>query len=324
MRALVLDSQASPARVRLRRDHPEPEPGPGEALVHLRLAGVCATDLELVRGYAGFSGVLGHEFVGRVDADDDELGGRRVVADINLGCGRCEDCRLGDGHHCATRQVLGIRGHDGAFAERLVVPRDRLRTVPEALDDELAVFAEPLAAGLHVLDEIDARDEQVTVLGDGKLGLLTALALRGAGLAVRVVGHHEAKLALAAAAGAETALEPELGPGDRRSAALVVEATGSAGGLSRALELARPRATVVLKSTVARPLAVDFSPVVVHELRLIGSRCGDMSQALELLAAGRVDPRPLIAARYELDAGERALARAAEPGVLKVLIRGPG
>jgi len=311
--ALVLDGSA-----RLDPQVPDPARGPGEALVGVRLAGVCDTDLQLARGYMGFRGVPGHEFVGTVlEADDPGWVGRRVVADINAGCGVCAECRARGGHHCASRTVLGILGRGGAFAERLVVPERCLVAVPADLEDDRAVFAEPLAAALHVLDELAGAD-RCLVLGDGKLGLLIALALHGHGLPTTLVGHHAHKLALASAAGLTTLLEEALPPG--LQAPLVVEATGSESGLSRALSLLAPRGTLVLKTTVAARLSVDLAPVVIHEQRVVGSRCGDLSRAVAALAGGRVDPRPLIEARYPLGAADVALARAGRRGALKVLI----
>ncbi len=317
MLALLLDDEP-----RLVTDHPAPRREPGEALIGMRVAGVCDTDLELARGYMGYRGVLGHEFVGTVlEADNERWRGRRVVADINAGCGECEDCRERDGHHCARRSVLGILARDGALAEQLAMPERCLVEVPDGVSDEQAVFAEPLAAALHVLDELAPGTGPVVVLGDGKLGTLIALGLRGADVEVVVVGHHREKLELSARAGARTFLESELGE-ELAGVPMVVEATGSAGGLSRALSLARPRGTVVVKTTVAGPIEVDLSPVVINELRLVGSRCGDMRRAIELLAQGRVDPAPLVAARYPLSEADRALARAAERGTLKVLVEG--
>ncbi len=318
MRALVLEPGG---RLRLDRDHPEPEPGPDEALVHVRQAGVCATDLELVRGYAGFHGVLGHEFVGIVDADDPQLGNLRVVADINIGCGRCPRCRAGDGHHCRTRTTLGIRGRPGVFAERVAIPRANLVAVPDSVPDDLAVFAEPLAAALHVLDEVDDRmSSPITVLGDGKLGLLIALAIAAAERPVELVGRHLDKLAIAARAGIPTLLDADLGDRPQARAQLVVEATGSPSGLTRALQLVEARGTIVLKTTTATPAPIDLTPIVVDELRIVGSRCGDMRRAVELLASGRLDPRPLIYARYALDDGVEALDQARRRGALKVVL----
>jgi threonine dehydrogenase-like Zn-dependent dehydrogenase len=316
MRALVFDG----ARARL-CELPEPECGPDDALVHVRLAGVCDTDLELLRGYRDFTGVLGHEFVGEVDAGDaSELAGRRVVADINLGCGECRECLARGGHHCTRRRVVGIHGHQGSFAERIALPRHNLVVLPDGLDDERAVFAEPLAAALHVLDELPARAGEALVIGDGKLGLLIALALHGAGVATRLVGHHGAKLAIAARVGVATLLEREIGPAPARCAALVVEASGSASGLALALALARPRGCVIVKTTRATPTPIDLTALVVHELRLVGSRCGDMTRAVAALAAGAIDPGPLVHARFPLARADEALVHAAERGRLKVLI----
>jgi 2-desacetyl-2-hydroxyethyl bacteriochlorophyllide A dehydrogenase len=302
-------------------DCPEPCPGEGEAIVDVRRAGVCDTDLQLARGYLGFRGVPGHEMVGTVAQDGSPLAGCRVVADINAGCGRCEECRRHGGHHCAARTVLGIRGRPGAFAQRIAVPRRCLVAVPDEVPDDQAVFAEPIAAALHVLDDLPSRREgPVVVVGDGKLGILVALCLRAEDIEVLVVGHHAEKLRLAAAAGARTCREHELAPALSGAAPVVVEATGSRQGLARALSLVRPRGTILLKTTVAAAIEIDLAPVVIHELRVVGSRCGDLSRAIELLAAGRVDPRPLIAARYPLALASEALAHAARPGVLKVLL----
>jgi threonine dehydrogenase-like Zn-dependent dehydrogenase len=300
-------------------DFPEPDPCEGEALVHVRVVGICDTDLQLARGYMGFRGVPGHEFVGVVADDGSDLAGRRVVADINAGCGACDDCRERDGHHCRSRTVLGIAGRPGALAERVAVPRTCLVEVPSGVPDDIAVFAEPLAAGLHVLDELPGGpSEPLVVLGDGKLGLVTTLALRAAGLDVHVVGHHPEKLALAARTGARTSLARDHdGP---HEAAFVVDATGSPTGLTVALSRVRARGTIVLKTTVAGTHDVDLSGVVVDELRIVGSRCGDVARAMAELATGRIDPTPLVAARHPLREACAALEHAARRGVLKVLV----
>jgi threonine dehydrogenase-like Zn-dependent dehydrogenase len=311
MRALILDE----GELRLDPDHPEPEVGPADALVHVRRASVCATDLEILRGYGslpGYRGVLGHEFVGELDD------GRRVVADINIGCGACRVCASEGGRHCPARTTLGIRDRPGVFAERVAIPRANLIEVPDGLDDELAVFAEPLAAALHVLDE--PCEGPTTVLGDGKLGLLIALALHAEGRAVELIGRHPTKLEIAAGVGVATLLEAELGDDPRPRAAMVVDATGSPGGLRRAMQLAWPRATIVLKTTTKQPAPIDLSPIVVHELRVVGSRCGDLRRAIAVLASGRLDPRALITARYPLAQATRALEHAGEPGSLATLI----
>ncbi len=316
MLALVLEGSA-----RIERAHPNPTRAHGEARVRVRTAGVCDTDLQLARGYMGFRGVPGHEFVGEViEADDAAWIGKRVVADINAGCGNCTRCRAGDAHHCETRTVLGIVGRGGAFAEELVIPERCLVDVPPSVEDDRAVFAEPLAAALHVLDEIDARGAtRAIVMGDGKLGILIALALAGHGIETTLVGHHTHKLAIARARGVTTALEHEL-PETAAGAPLVVEATGTESGLARALALVAPRGTVVLKTTVAAKLNIDLAPLVIHEVRLVGSRCGDLARAIRTLDERRVDPIPLVEARYPLAEADRALAHAGRKGALKVLL----
>lgn len=325
MLALVLGG--SPPVAHVTKDHPPPARASGEALVRVRVSGVCDTDLQLARGYMAFTGVPGHEFVGEVIASDDaSWHGKRVVADINAGCGTCADCLHGRGHHCATRTVLGIAGRSGSFAELLTVPERCLVAVPDALDDDRAVFAEPLAAALHVVEEFEIegsrRPARAIVLGDGKLGQLIVRALASQGIETTLVGRHAHKLALARAAGVDTFLEADL-PASRRGAPLVVEATGSEAGLTQALALVAPRGTVVLKTTVAAKLTVDLAPLVIHEVRLVGSRCGDMSRAVEVLARGAVDPRPLVEARYPLARADEALAHAGRRGALKVLIDAP-
>ncbi len=302
-------------------DVPEPERAPGESLVAVRVAGVCDTDLQLSKGYMGFAGVPGHEFVGTViESDEPAWRGRRVVADINAGCGDCAECRDHRGHHCAQRTVLGILGRSGAFAERLTIPDRCLVAVPDGLSDEVSVFAEPMAAALHVLDALTpgAREQRIVVLGDGKLGTLIALALAAARCDVCLVGHHPDKLAVAARAGVATRLEADAA--DLRGAPTVVEATGHPSGLALAMGLVAPRGTIVLKTTMAAGSSVDLSPLVIHEVSLVGSRCGDLGAALALLGSGAIDPSPLIAARYPLRDAALAMAHAARKGVAKVLI----
>jgi 2-desacetyl-2-hydroxyethyl bacteriochlorophyllide A dehydrogenase len=319
MRALVCAREPE-----LVRDHQEPARRDGEALIGLRIAGICHTDLELSRGYMGFRGVLGHEFVGEVlDAGARMLVGKRVVADINAGCGECAHCKANDAHHCPARTVLGILGRDGAMADRFTVPERCLVEVPDSVPDDAAVFAEPLAAALHVIDDVPDVPGPIVVLGDGKLGQLIARALVGSGREVVVVGHHEEKLALAREGGAHALLESELGS-DLDGSPAIVEATGRAAGIALALRLVRPRGTVVLKTTVAGRTDVDLSPVVINELTVLGSRCGDLSRAIELLTRGAADPTPLIQARYSLDDAAAAFRRAADPGALKVLIDAGG
>jgi threonine dehydrogenase-like Zn-dependent dehydrogenase len=314
MRALVLDGEPHLATVA------EPSVGEGEALVAVRVAGVCDTDLQLARGYMGFTGVPGHEFVGEVLSG--ALRGRRVVADINAGCGTCADCTERApglrGHHCPTRTVLGILNRSGAFAERLALPERCLVPVPDDLPDDRAVFAEPVAAALHVSDDLADVDGPVAVLGDGKLGLLIAMALAAEGRAPTLVGHHREKLAVADRLGIRTTLEADLAR--RGDQAAVVDATGHASGLSLALGLCRPRGRVILKTTVKDPGVVDWSLVVIHELSIVGSRCGDLARAIDVLARGLVDPTPLVEERYPLDRALEAFHHAGRRGARKVLV----
>jgi len=316
MRALVCDRG-------LRYDpaYPEPPLPSGEALVRVRLAGICNTDVELVRGYMGFQGVLGHEFVGEVvQAPDPAWLGKRVVGDINAACYACATCRAGRHTHCPHRTTLGIFRRDGAFADFLRLPLLNLYPVPDVVPDEQAVFVEPLAAACEILEQVTIRPtDRVVVLGDGKLGLLVSAVLRLTGADLRLVGRHPDKLAIAAAWGVAV----QHGGADlpAGSADVVVECTGSPTGFALARKLLRPRGTLVLKSTYHGDLPVDMSALVVDEITLVGSRCGPFAPALRLLESGLVDPTPLISARYALSGGEAAFARAVEPGALKVLLK---
>jgi threonine dehydrogenase-like Zn-dependent dehydrogenase len=287
-------------------DYPMPVPEPGEALVRVLLAGICRTDLEIVRGYKGFAGVLGHEFVGVVEPARGAasrvparrpLDGRRVVGEINLACGRCDYCLRGMRNHCPRRRVLGILGKDGALAEYLTLPVENLHEVPDEVSDEEAVFTEPLAAAYRVPEQLSLQKTagpgtKAAVLGDGKLGILAALALKERGLNPLLVGKHEEKLGIARAQGVRVSLLDAVRA--ERFFDVVVEATGSPRGLEVALFLIRPQGTVVLKSTVARPEALDLSPVVVDEVTVLGSRCGPFGPALTALARRLVNVRPLI------------------------------
>lgn len=305
---------------------PVPPRLPGEALVRVVAAGICNTDLEITRGYMGFEGIPGHEFVGVVEqADDPGWVGRRVVGEINLPCGRCSTCAAGLGKHCPDIRTLGIHRKDGAFAEYLTLPLANLHAVPDGVTDEEAVLVEPLAAALQVLEQVAVRPtDRVVVLGDGKLGLLTAMALHAYGHRPLLVGRHPGKLAVARAAGIDTALTPAEGVLAPRSADVVVECTGNASGLGDALEWVRPRGTVVLKSTVAHGAPINLTPVAVREITVVGSRCGPFEPALRLLSEGRVPARSLISAVYPLAEAVQAFEAARQPGVLKVLLRMPG
>ena len=317
MRALYLDKTLT-----LRDDYPEPEPPPGEALVRVRLAGVCNTDLELEHGYMSFRGVVGHEFVGVVERADaaPEWVGRRVVGEINAACGQCETCRANRPTHCPHRTTLGISGRDGALAELLCLPVANLHAVPDSVPDEAAVFAEPLAAACEITKAVHVHPtDRVAVLGDGKLGLLCAQVLQLTGCDLRVVGHHAGSLEILGRRGIRTSLDPgELlaeGPFD-----VVVEATGTPAGFATARELVRPRGTVVLKSTYHGAVEANLTMVVVDEVTLAGSRCGPFAPALRLLEQRLVKVTPLIQARYRLEEGLAAFERAGQRGALKVLI----
>jgi threonine dehydrogenase-like Zn-dependent dehydrogenase len=320
MQALWLEG----GRLAYRPDQPPPSPGPGEALVRVLLAGVCNTDLEMVKGYYPFTGIPGHEFVGRVEAAPSapEWVGRRVVGEINVVCGTCAACRAGRRTHCERRTVLGIRGRHGAFAEGLLLPVENLHAVPDGVEDEAACFAEPLAAALQVQEQVTLQpDDRVVVIGAGKLGRLVALSLRLKVDDVLVVGRDEARLASLQAAGLRTAVSAAGVPGlpDGR-ADVVVECTGNPEGLALAARLVRPRGTIVMKSTYHGEARLDVSRLVVNEVTLLGSRCGPFPRALEVLAAGGIDAPALVHARYPLREGLRAFEKAARPGVLKVLL----
>jgi threonine dehydrogenase-like Zn-dependent dehydrogenase len=297
----------------------------GEALVRVRLAGVCNTDLEIVRGYAGFEGTLGHEFVGEVERAPGapELEGQRVVGEINAGCGRCQLCRAGDARHCPARTVLGIVGRDGAFAEYLQLPVANLLPVPDDVPDERAVFTEPLAAACGITERAKVEAEtRVAVIGDGKLGLLCAQAVRATtGAGVTLVGRHDSKLEIVRGRGVRTARADALPASFERAFDVAVEASGSPAGFETALRLLRPRGTLVLKSTFHGATELNAAPVVVDEISIVGSRCGRFKPALELLRRGAVETDALITDEFPLSEGPRALQRAAEPGVLKVLLR---
>jgi len=316
MRALWIEN----GLLRLRDDVARPTPAGGEALVRVRLAGICNTDLELVKGYMPFRGVPGHEFVGTVELapGHEEWVGRRVVGEINAVCGTCEMCRRGWPRHCEQRTVLGIAERDGAFAEYLCLPVANLHAVPDAVGDDVATFVEPLAAALEVLEQVALRpDDQVVVIGDGKLGQLVAAALAATGVGLTLVGREARQRPLLASHGVPSVAASSL---RERRADVVVECTGDPEGLALALRLVRPRGTVVMKSTYAGVTELNASAVVVDEITLVGSRCGPFAPALDLLATGQVDPLPLVTARYPLEQGVEAFARAARPGVGKVLL----
>lgn len=302
------------------RQSPMPERAPGFALIRLIEAGICNTDLELQRGYYGFSGVPGHEFVGEViEADSKGLAGKRVVGEINLACGDCAWCRRGLGRHCPARTVLGIVQHPGAFREFLTLPEGNLHVVPDSIPTEMAVFTEPLAAACEILDQVRIPcGSAVAVLGDGKLGLLVAQVLQANGLKVHQFGRHADKLKIAANAGVTTEIRGEHLP--EAAYQWVVDATGSHAGLHAAIRMVEPRGTVIMKSTVHGEIPVDTAPVIVNEITMVGSRCGRFEPAIELLRLGAVDVASMISERMPLASAPSAFARAGERGVMKVLL----
>jgi alcohol dehydrogenase len=299
---------------------PVPTRPEGYALIRMRRAGICSTDLHLQRGYYGFSGTPGHEFCGEVvECDDAQWQGRLVVGEINLACGHCAWCSRGLGRHCPARTVLGIVRHPGAFAEMLTLPEVNLHRVPEDVTPEQAVFTEPVAAACEILDQVSMPEgSEVAVLGDGKLGLLIAQVLQLSGARVHLFGRHMRKMRLVEPLG----VEPHATTNRLPAAAYdyVVEATGSAAGLEQAVSMTRPRGVLVLKSTVHEKITIDTAPVIVNEITMVGSRCGRFEPALKLLAGGKLILAPLVEDRFPLSEAPRAFARAAEKGVLKVLL----
>jgi threonine dehydrogenase-like Zn-dependent dehydrogenase len=313
MRAVIPDADG----VRFRSDHPNPMPAAGEVAVRVLCAGICETDLQLIRGYMGFRGVLGHEFVGI--AESGPYRGRRVVGEINASCGSCGFCRQGLSNHCPTRRVIGILNHDGAFADVVCVSQANLHPVPDEIPTLSAVFTEPLAAAFQVPEQIAlSAVQRVVVLGDGRLGNLCAQVLASAGCAVTVVGKHSRKLALLARLGLPTIRLEEIP--QERSADLVVDCTGSPAGVATALSIVRPRGTIVLKTTVAGTQTVALAPVVIDEVTIVGSRCGPFPRALAALREKQIDVSSLIDGIYPLEDAQTAFERARTEPVLKLLL----
>ena len=300
------------------RDIPRPRK-PDEALIKIRRAGICSTDLELVKGYYPYAGVIGHEFVGEVvEAEAASWIGQRVVGDINVACGQCEQCLQGRPTHCERRTVLGIVNRDGTFAENTQLPIVNLHRVPDSVPDEMAVFTEPLAAALEIQDQIQIKPpDRVLLIGAGRLGQLIAQTLALTGCDLHVVARHERQQSLLKSRGIRIIAEEQIQPWRWD---IVVEATGSPSGFALARRAIRPRGMMVLKSTYQGEMSVNFSSIVVDEIQLVGSRCGPFEPALRLMHSGQVDPTILIAEEFKLNEALKAFERAAEPGVLKVLI----
>lgn len=315
MRGLYFDGKLS-----FRTDLNEPKPDKDSALVRITMAGICATDLEITKGYMGFKGVPGHEFAGVVEAcANDRLAGRRVAGEINIGCGKCNWCKDKAQNHCPHRKVLGILGKDGAFAEFLTLPLKNLHPLPDSITDEEAVFVEPLAAAYGILEEVNINEyKKVCVLGDGRLGLLCAQVMALTDCVLVAVGRHDEKLAILRKLGINARVGSN---GLERDFDVVVDCTGSPEGFNEALALVKPRGTIVLKTTTAGKEAISLNSVVIDEITVKGSRCGPFKPALEALAEKRIDVRPMISAVYPLEDGVEAFKRAEEKGVLKVLVK---
>ncbi len=315
MRAILFDGN-----LKLLGDHPEPHRRSGESLIRVKLAGICNTDLEIAKGYMGYSGVLGHEFVGIVEeSDDTELCNKRVVGEINLSCGHCEFCNSGMRSHCPTRSVLGIMGHPGVMADKCTLPDSNLHKVPEGLPDEVAIFCEPLAAAFEILTQVSIEPGQTAVvLGDGKLGLLVAQVLKNADANVLLVGRSPEKLSLADGWSVRTVPADAL---REEAADVVVDCTGSTEGFDTALDLVRPRGTIVVKTTVADRFSINLAPLVINEITVVGSRCGPFEPALKALSDGSVRVSEMIAGIFPMEQALEAFDSASRPEALKVMIR---
>jgi threonine dehydrogenase-like Zn-dependent dehydrogenase len=313
MRALVFDH-----KLEFRGDYPDPVAAPGESIVRVSVAGICGTDLEIARGYMQYRGVPGHEFAGRVvESQNAALQGKRVVGEINAGCGRCAMCAAGLARHCANRTVLVILGRDGAFAEFLSLPDVNLIPIPDSIPDDLAVFVEPLAAAYEIFEQVHlAQNQTIVVLGDGRLGALVGLALKSEKYVPIIAGHHREKLARLAELGLDTAEESSL----RDRFDVVIECSGSGSGFRRAAELVKPRGKIILKSTAAAAAEINLAPIVVNEISVVGSRCGRFRPALDALADGGVDPLALIDGTFALDNGLAGFEAATKPLNFKILL----
>ena len=315
MRAIVVD--AGKANL---REQPQPTPEQGEVLIRVNLAGICSTDLEIIKGYGRYRGVLGHEFVGTVTKGPSELTGKRVVGEINCVCGRCDMCSSGLANHCRLRTVVGISGRPGVFAEYVSLPAQNCLEVPENVTDEEAVFAEPLAAAFQVIQQVKIEPRMnVAVLGTGRLGLLVCQVLAERGCKLIAVGRNPTTLGLLDRKRIRTAMVNEIA--QKQDHDLVVDCTGSPEGLPLAMQLVRPRGTVVMKTTCQADAAVDLTPLVVNEVTLLGSRCGPFGEGLNALSRKRIDVVSLITRRLPLSEGLKALELAAQPDQIKVLLK---
>lgn len=315
MRALIFDGS-----LRFNRNYRDPEPDRGDAVVRVTLAGICATDLEITKGYMGFTGVPGHEFVGTVTAGPRLWTGKRVVGEINCACRKCDLCQRGLSNHCRNRTVIGIQGRDGCFADYVSVPVDNLHELPETVSDEQAVFVEPLAAAYQVIKQCKIEKRmKVAVLGSGRLGLLVAQVLQSTGCKLEVIGRNPLTLSFCEKKGIQIRPVDEVVP--KADHDLVVECTGAAAGLELACRVVRPRGIIVLKSTYAADAKLNLSPVVINEITLLGSRCGPFAEAINALARKQIDVLSMITKTFPLSRGAEAFAATTEPQHIKVLLK---
>lgn len=315
MKALYFDGK----NLTLNPDYPKPKPG--EALVKVTMAGICGTDLEILKGYMSYRGVLGHEFVGIVeDSHNKELIGKRIVGEINAGCKKCSSCLSGLERHCQNRTVLGIYKRDGAFAEYISLPEENIHVLPDSVSDKQAVFVEPLAAAFEITEQLHLEpDWKIAILGDGRLAQLIARALRLSCRDITCFGRHKRKIGLLQKIGIKTKTAIE--NSDERTFDVVVEATGHESGFLDTMKLAKPRGIVVLKSTIASQNKLDLSPAIINEITFVGSRCGPFRPAIQALASGLVLVDDLIDAIYSLDDYAKAFEHAGKPGVLKIILQ---
>ena len=322
MKAVVFNDKDG---LKLDINYPKPVAKKGEALVRVTLAGICNTDFEITKGYMGYNGILGHEFVGvveEVNSEDKSLLGKRVVAEISYGCDdpNCEWCAQKNYRHCPSRHTLGIVQKDGCFAEYLTMPLNVLFEVPDNVTDEQAVFVEPLAAACEITEQLHIQPAQkVVVLGDGKLGLTTALTLHAQGLDVTLIGKHQNKLDIAKNQGVKTGLLQDLEITNNFD--VVVEATGSVSGFETSLALVKPRGVLVLKSTIATGKELNLAPIVINEITVLGSRCGQFPPALRLLENEKIDFKPFISATYSIDDAIEAFEANKSKETIKVLVK---
>lgn len=319
MRALVFNN-----KLELKQDFEKPTPKENEALIKVKLVGICNTDYEITKGYMGYNGILGHEFVGvveEINGEDKSLLGKRVVGEINLGCKNCDYCAKGFERHCPNRQTLGILNKDGCFADYVTLPLSNLLEVSEKINDETAVFVEPLAAALEILEQLHIKPyEKVCVLGDGKLGLITALALNASNVDVTLVGKHQNKLDIAKEQNVKTMLLENLKQENNKSFDVVVEATGRVSGFETSLNLVKPRSVLVLKSTIATGKELNLAPIVIDEITVLGSRCGQFAPALRLMEKNVIDFSKLVSAKLSFDDAILGFEKNKEKNTIKILL----